>query len=138
MAHVGATGQKYKYAMRLRPDLMFVAPFPHPETLDLGDAQHPTVRFGSKSESCCGNEDMLGVGLFDIVMGYLSRFGELVAEENHPGVRFRKDWISEEFLEIVLREVHGATLQEEESIRVVHPKSFRTNQDKGKFFPIKN
>jgi len=120
-AHSLATNQSYRYVIRMRPDMMFISPFPHPGSLDLGDEQHPIVRFGSKDASCCGNEDCLGVGFFDIMMTYLSRFSELIAEKSWPGIEYRAGWIAEEFLEMVLNKLGGAKLVEEERMRYVRP-----------------
>jgi len=122
-SHSLATNQSYRYVIRMRPDMMFISPFPHPGSLDLGDEQHPIVRFGSMDASCCGNEDWLGVGFFDIMMTYLSRFHELIAEEPSPGIEYRTGWIAEEFLEMVLGKLGGAKLVEEERMRYVRPKT---------------
>jgi hypothetical protein len=73
--------------------------------------------------SCCGNENWLGVGFFDIMMTYLSRFSELVAEKSWPGIEYRQGWIEEEFLEMVLDKLGGAKLVEEERIRYVRPQT---------------
>jgi hypothetical protein len=44
-SYVRETGVRYKYAIRLRPDLAFVAPFPDVRTLNLGTDARPIVRY---------------------------------------------------------------------------------------------
>ena len=57
-----ASNVGYRYAVRVRPDLAFFAPFPPIATLFHGGTK--SIKFTNFNLCCCCNQDTFGVGEF--------------------------------------------------------------------------
>ena len=73
--HSRTRGTQYTPGIRLRPDSVFLEPFP-----DIGamrfvteTTRQPIVVYATKTKCCCGNEDSFGVGTIETMNAYFDR-----------------------------------------------------------------
>ncbi len=90
------SGIKYDYMIRLRPDMAFARPI-SPPSLTLLPGK---IRVISKTNCCCGNEDLFAMGTFEDMQVYMNRLRLL---NHYPG---EENWSSETFLTWTMKH-HG-------------------------------
>lgn len=71
--HSIATGKKYEWIIRLRPD-MYVYQFPDIDELNKVEDIEKKILYANKTACCCGNEDTFAVGKYDLMSMFLERF----------------------------------------------------------------
>jgi hypothetical protein len=107
-----ARGVGYRYAVRVRPDLAFFAPFPAIATLV--HAGVSSIRFANQDLCCCGNEDSFGVGEFLPMTLYFNRIIGL--HHVSAGYLQANAWTAESFLIEYMQTNFGVAVQEDKSV----------------------
>jgi len=104
-------GVQYSHMVRLRPDNIFLAPFPPLDHLPfISPEGNRQVLSGSRTHCCCGNEDWFGIGRMQEMEPYMDRVDALPAY--HLSGFNVSDWIAEKFLTDYLeRRVRGTQLR---------------------------
>ena len=105
-AHAAKMGVPYTYKIRLRPDLLVLAPIPPIHTLDFGRPGAPIVR-GISGTFLPSWLDKFGIGGADVMDAYLDRLPLLFAM---PDLAFVGNWNAEWFLQHVLNTSANATV----------------------------
>ena len=102
----------YRYAVRVRPDLAFFAPFPPVATLFQAGSR--SIKFNNAALCCCGNEDTFGAGEFFPMTLYFNRIVGL----HHASAGFLKvtPWAAETFLLEYMKTNFGVALEEDRRI----------------------
>lgn len=121
--HSIATGKKYEWIVRLRPD-MYIYEFPSIEHLNSVKNIDKKILNANRKACCCGNEDTFAVGKYDLMGPFLERFVHLQhGEIFSKGTRFT----SESHLLKYMKE-RGVTLEEHPMIKtcLVKPKYRKT------------
>lgn len=118
-----ATGKKYEWIVRLRPD-MYIYEFPNIEDLNAVKNVEKKILNANRKACCCGNQDTFAVGKYDMMGLFLERFihfqqGDILQN----GTRFT----SESHLEKYMKE-RGVSLEDHPLIKtcLVKPKYRKT------------
>uniref|UniRef100_A0A7S3ANM9 Uncharacterized protein n=1 Tax=Haptolina ericina TaxID=156174 RepID=A0A7S3ANM9_9EUKA len=136
MKMIRRSGRAYSHMIRTRPDVGMLTRFPALHTL-FGDPQASrNVYIANMHACCCGNEDWFGIGTFDVMQWYFSRYDAAQRDASVLPYKERSDrsskdmlrpenetWTSEDFLASYLNQTSGAQLVQSQNIRacVVKP-----------------
>jgi hypothetical protein len=129
LQYSASTGVDYVYKIRLREDMAWLAPLPHPDTMQLGESVggcRYTVRVVTKKAYPGGTEDNFAVGLAPAMDRRMGVYADYVYGDRAATTRCTIDqshglgyWTSEVLLNCTLYQQYGVCLTQDEGIRGV-------------------
>ena len=122
--YTARTGVKYGYKMRVRTDLLFMKPIPHPTKLDFGTPGMPIMYTGS-SKHATAIYDKFGFGEAGPMDVYFHRYAAIFSN-----ITMQRGWTTEYVLLMHIEQKINATIKYHDDIviTVIRPKGYSRGQ----------